>query len=532
MVVRFFRFAKSVFPDFLAALLLVLLYLSVFDPKIDINGDNAAYYSLGKALAQGEGYRQISEPGAPHDNHFPPGYPFLLSLLIPISDHLSFLKAVNGLFFLGSLVVLRSILRRLDWSPMLAGGTALLLGVNAHLLRSSVILMSEIPFLFFTLLSVWLLIGPERETPLTPFRLGGLVAAIAATVYLKTIGIALLFGVLFHLVWEKRWKEGTIIGAGVGALLLPWQLRGAALGGSSYFKQLLMVNPYREELGSVGVSDLWNRFWENFFRYLHSEIPGGLLPVLKTTYTGQRWEWVVGILFVGLLVLGWIKLSRGKSLIGGILVGSFAILLLWPAQWTGVRFLLGVLPFLTALAVRGVTTLIPIGSPKVEGWPVVAALLLATTLTPLREQAKAPYSPAWTHYIAVAEWVKKNTPDSAVVIARKPTLFWYWSGRKSLNYRMTLDGDALIAHIDSVGGTHVVLEQLGYASTGRNLYPAMVAHSERFRQILSTNPPYTALFEILPPPSPISSDPALPTDSESPVVPDGQISDAPPPEQR
>ena len=43
--------------------------------------DDAIYTLLAKALATGEGYRMINLPGAPHATHYPPGYPFMLSLL-------------------------------------------------------------------------------------------------------------------------------------------------------------------------------------------------------------------------------------------------------------------------------------------------------------------------------------------------------------------------------------------------------------------------------------------------------------------
>ena len=53
-------------------------YSRIYDPKIDLGGDNIVYYSLGRALSQGEGYTNtITLDKTPH-THFPPGYPFFI----------------------------------------------------------------------------------------------------------------------------------------------------------------------------------------------------------------------------------------------------------------------------------------------------------------------------------------------------------------------------------------------------------------------------------------------------------------------
>jgi len=54
-------------------------YTYIFDKKLDLNGDNANYYMLGKALASGEGYVNTNSIQKTPNNHFPPGYPALSS---------------------------------------------------------------------------------------------------------------------------------------------------------------------------------------------------------------------------------------------------------------------------------------------------------------------------------------------------------------------------------------------------------------------------------------------------------------------
>ena len=60
----------------------LFIYQYIFDPKIDLNGDNASYYILGKALNAGEGFVNINSIHKTPNNHFPPGYPAIISLIM------------------------------------------------------------------------------------------------------------------------------------------------------------------------------------------------------------------------------------------------------------------------------------------------------------------------------------------------------------------------------------------------------------------------------------------------------------------
>ena len=59
------------------------VYDNVFDEKINLGGDNAAYYILGNAIASGEGYTDIQNKEKLSHNHFPVGYLFHLGGLHP-----------------------------------------------------------------------------------------------------------------------------------------------------------------------------------------------------------------------------------------------------------------------------------------------------------------------------------------------------------------------------------------------------------------------------------------------------------------
>ena len=476
-----------------------------FDPKVDLNGDNVAYLSLSRGILSGEGFCQTSDPACPPEKHFPPGYPLLLAAASLVSGDLLFLKALNGALLVACAFLLRALCLRLGLPPLLSLAAAFAVPANAHLLRSSTILMSEIPFLFWSLLLLWLAAAPASGRPFwkSP-RFWAAAVVSAAAVYTRTAGVALPFGVVLALLAAKRRKEAAAFALANAALLLPWQIRNAGLAGESYASQLLAVNPYRPELGQAGAAELAARFGRNVARYLGEEIPSALAPAFHPDGPGAG-GWILGILLVALAGRGLWKLPKGRALLGGVLLGSFGVMFLWPEVWGGVRFMLGTVPLLTVLALWGAQDLVSKKAKLPPAWAFAVPVLLLFGLGGVRTMARADYPAPWQRYKALAEWCSRNTPDTALVVARKPTLFWLWSSRRSVNYKLTTDADALIADLDSVGADYVVVEQLGYASTARNLVPAMQANPGRFAPVVAAQNPFTALYRFLPEPPPARS---------------------------
>ena len=82
-------------------------YDRVFDKKVHLGGDNAGYYIYGKSIAKGEGYRAIHTKDKVKANHFPPGYPALIAVVMKtFSGKIETIKSANGFFLLAALFAL------------------------------------------------------------------------------------------------------------------------------------------------------------------------------------------------------------------------------------------------------------------------------------------------------------------------------------------------------------------------------------------------------------------------------------------
>ncbi len=131
------------------------IYSSIFDKKLDLNGDNAHYYILGKALATGEGYVNINTIQKQPNNHFPPGYPIIISGIIKVfGDSIISIKIANGVLLLFTLIALYFLVKQISKRESTAIIVLVLVLLNSHLLRYSTIMMTEISFLFFSTITI------------------------------------------------------------------------------------------------------------------------------------------------------------------------------------------------------------------------------------------------------------------------------------------------------------------------------------------------------------------------------------------
>jgi hypothetical protein len=71
-----------------------------------------------------------------------------------------------------------------------------------------------------------------------------------------------------------------------------------------------------------------------------------------------------------------------------------------------------------------------------------------------------------------------------------------YSNRWVAGFRNTLDKEELIGLLKERGVTHVVLDQLGYASTSRYLYPAIKRYPAKFKAIHQLKKPDTYIMKF------------------------------------
>jgi len=474
----------------LMAVAFVPTYNHIFDKKAALLGDNAAYYIFGKAIANGDGYVNANIISMPQASQFPPGYPaFMASVMKVFNDKVTTLKTANGFLLFLSMVILFFFFRNISKNIHLSFILSAALMFNMHLLQYSSMMMSEIPFLFISSLSLWLLtlVKFEKKPWTDPWFILMILAA-AGSYYVRGQGLAVFAGIFLFLLIDKKWIHLALTTIGYFLLLLPWQIRSAGLSESAYSKALKLKNYYNPDEGLMQMSDWIHRFFVNLERYMTHEIPSAMFGY-QADYQATG-TWAAGIFIAIIVVFGFIKLKKYRWAVGGYILATFGILFLWPEIWNGIRFVLALVPLLIFLFYYGIYSGIVYLVIKAKSknmkfvyntlpfFFIIAAFFYVGKLDVLHKQAKKQQDPLFRNYFALAQWTKKNLPDTAVIICRKPNLFYLKSQHFVNGFSKLSDMDKFMESLDTKKTTHIVVYSDGI--TQRYFIPVYQRYPEKF----------------------------------------------------
>lgn len=499
--------------------LLTCLCIGMFaytvNPKLDLNGDNAIYIRLARALADGQGYSFTSTNGqCSPTGIFPPGYSAVLSVLIRLGlDSLMAFKALNGLFLLLSVLGLFLITRRVTGQTYLAFSIAALTMFSGSLLTFTGMAMSEMTYMTATVLAMWMLhmySNTNREGTMSFYRSPYFYLSIvfaACAYYTRTIGVSILFAVVMFYLFRKEWWASLSAVAGCVLCLLPWSIRNASHGiGERYLVSMMMVNERRPEEGSMSIGGLIERVWNNLCEIVVQGFKALLFPFGEWATTGF-WAWFFGLLVVAVVIYGIWNMGKMRWAMLAFLLGNMGMWGLWHGG-NGLRYVTPFIPFLFVFFFVGVWAAVqrfikkrPLTSVKPDSkWGLVFLLLMLPMIKPiqaLHAEVRRPYPMAYTHYFNLAQMMQNSMEKGTMVCCRKPELFLYFAPNMSVtNYVYDLNPDGVIRDLVNKKVDYVVLEQLGYASTARYLYPAIQAHPDLFTQIYVSPSPETYLFKF------------------------------------
>jgi len=483
------------------ALLHLVIGLFLFEPTLFPGGDNAGYLILGDALRHGQGYRDLYLPGAPWHARYPPLLPVLLA----------FLGALGGvglaklaMLILTTLAVWVTAHLGRQWVGEGPGVlAAAMMALNPTLLEYGHYILSEAPFTLLVLLALWAAGRDDR----TGAALA--IAAAAAAFATRTAGMTILAALPLAWLVAGRIRRAAVSGAVMVTTLGLWGLyqRWAAAEDPGYLAQLVLVDPYSPEAGSVGVVGLIVRTATNLWTYVSRVIPQAALGAEGGTTTVLT---VFGIGLASLALAGWAVRAR-RAVLGApeaFVVLYAGLIAVWPSVWTDRRFLLPLLPLLFLLAVSFLSDLdwpirrwAPIAVVAVIGIPSAAWVVARA---PVRLECVASYRtgmpcdpPANASLYQAARWARENTPEGSIIANRKPRLFYWYAHRRGDVYAFSADPATVIADLERMGADYVVVDQIS-ATTLRYLVPAIRENAARFEPVYQGGAPPTTIFRILP----------------------------------
>jgi hypothetical protein len=451
------------------AALIGLFYLATIRPGQDWGDDFAQYIHHARNIASGAPYAEtgyIYNPENPviGPRTYPPGFPLLLAPVVKVFGlDLRPMKILIVICFVGVLLLLPQVFRRDLPAPYLAA-LILVMGLNPYFLDIKDAVISDIPFLLFTLLSLYAFQRaeePDNRRPLSAAVLAGV--ATYASVSTRVLGVVLIPCFLLHdLVRRRRITRMTAVTCGLAVALMGVQY-AVGPGDGSYFDQLSL------SVTTVGgnavaylraLSDIWDNGYTDF---------------------GRK---AVFVITVGLAVYGYRRALR----LGPTAVEIFPWLymmpvIVWPAN-QGTRFLIPLIPFYLyycMLGIRGLNVPVEARRRVIVALGLVVALLYGGKYStmrfgPLADGVATPES------VELFEFVRQATPPEAVFVFSRPRALALFTDRRASAPVVAADPCRLWQYFAEIGADYVITGPPASNEEAAYLESFVSAHPAGFRR--------------------------------------------------
>lgn len=506
------------------------LSLVLFDPKLDCGGDNTVYIALAESILRAnDGYSLSYYPGPPKPYTVAPfGYPLLLAPFFALfGQNLIVFKLLSLCFSLGSLALCYILLKSL-LGPLLGTAITLAVALNLEIISYSHWILSEIPFLFFSLLSSILFLKSEemeKEKPGSWFLLA--IASIAYTAHIRTIGLVFAGGGFLYYALHRKFRKLVLFTLGMTFLLSPWLIRNNLVrrNDPSYMQQLMLKDNYNPEKGIIEATDLVSRIKYNIQVYTTDYAAQMIFGSVEEPVSGSALR-IISSTITLLVIIGLVKnLIFRAGVLELYILFYLAVLSIWPEMWADVRFLIPVIPFLIMYLIDGTSLLVGLVLFKQKRNVIITACIIAllvaltsfgTVLAKipgnlrmieryLRGDCYTGYLENWRNFFDAADWARENTPKSSTFTLRKPELFAFLSKRKSQMYPLTTNKDSILTAVFKTDYVLVNLlrgkNQLTYKhnNDGNYLLKAMEKKLDQFSLVFQKKSPYTYVWKTLRP---------------------------------
>ena len=463
--------------------------------------DFSAYIHHAKNLVEGRPYAQIGYIPNPANliapRSYPPVFPCLLAPVYAwFGLNLTAMKIELILCFLLSLLMIFFVLRELT-DPSSAVAVTALVGFNPYFWEFKDEILSDIPFLFLTYTTIFLILRADR--PSTPSRrrlLDGLLAGVTALLACetRTVGVVLVAAVVVtDLIRFRRPTMRTWLVV-LPVIVFKALTLSAAHGESGYFTQLrTSFNPHlawiNADFYSREIRDLWrNGYTRGPMRAIFLAMNGlaGLgygRRLLRPSQHHPRWE--------GSVAARWGR-DRKTSLCEIFLLLYGVMTFLWPL-YQGIRLFIPLIPLYIFYAAVGLEWVAD-RCRRPSARPAQAVMLALISTSYLARYTTLDYGPiregvGRPETVELLDYLKRESPPEAVVIFAKPRLLALWTDRKASVYHEAPD-EELLGYFDRIGAEYAITAK-GFTEDQARFRPFLERQAGRF-EIAFANAEFTA----------------------------------------
>jgi len=548
--------------DAVVVAIALLLWAARLSGPIDLRWDAGVYYVLGTSLATGQGYRILSEPGSPEVLQYPPLLPAVVALYQRVLGSADpavvapWLRISYAAIFLVYALAVLALARRYLRPWLAVAATALCL-FNTWTVFFSDLLFAELPF---ALVSVaFVLVAADGPLAVRTWVREATSFGLAAVAFLlRTAGIALLAAWVLEAIARRRWRLAFVRALLALLPVVSWQAHVARVQGSheyshpayeyqraayqyynvSYAENVLLIDPFRPELGPLDVRALATRLEKNlpslvmavgeavstrsgFWSRLLFESQRNIMerPLVSNNMSNNIV--LVPIFGLAAIVLAGVAIlvRRRAWLIVFIVIGSIGLVWVaapwsWSAQFT--RYLTPLRPFLVICAALPLSEIDSSLCVRQRRWLTILArisiagvLLLGFTAelytsyqvirsrNASKEALVIPQSGSagyrlffhdrsWQAWEEAASWIGAHARPEAIVATTAPHFLYLRIGRRAVLPPMESDPMRARRLLEAVPVSYVVIDELKFLDISRRYaLPAVKGDPEAWHLVYS-----------------------------------------------
>ena len=478
--------------------------------------DSGIYISMGKSIAAGHGPKYMGYEGF----KYPPGLPLMLALIIlPFGYNFLLMRMLMVAFVVGSIWLAYLIVRDKS-NRWMATGVMCSIAFSFPIVYECTRILSDLPYMFLSLLTIRWVERYARETDQWRSRLGYVtIALMLASYFTRIVGLTLFVGAIAYLTLggtgtpRSRTNLKKAIAVGVILITVPpiWMAQNhlsqnkyppQLRQGLSYEKELVVKATVHPNEPIVQRRDMIKRIKNNtkYYEGLLSNIISG-----KPQRSPTRAHIVTLILLMGYLLC----VTRNRSMMEYYTFFYLLTYILWTAHQEE-RFLVPVIPFLfyylfcllepIMRGIRWFIRRISQGEDQRKVIQTVATLALmgvfiqwnwTTDIRQIKAEGRHPYySGRYAVLMDFVQWLMENTPDDAVVVSSDPAFAQLFfekfaprneTHRKTFDFPWIEDPAQVLAVMDGMGTDYVISVPTGKAK--EYLHPVLKQYPERFEEV-------------------------------------------------
>jgi hypothetical protein len=426
-------------------ILIICLHWLAFNAGFEDVDDNASYMISSKSLVDKGAPYYLYLPDMPVDTEGALGLPIMLIPFYLIWG-LNF-KPMEILIFLtmiGSVAMCYLLFKK-----MVGRSFALIItvifGTHPYIVAFSSIIMTEIPYLFWSLMAILLVLKYESTEKFNIWWMLAAVVAVFMTYLTRAVGIGLVIATVLYLLlrsnmWpylktksfkfikDLKFKKFFFISAALFVVVLLYQLWARSLGGVSQAEALAKMNI--SQLFKQNLNAAWQVFAQNIFA-------GGIIrwEVKQIEPVGLLWI-VVSLVTLAGMVISLLK----RQLVAIYTIFVALVLMIGNTASSPIvlsRYLIIFTPMFVYFLYTGIQW--PLDKLiKKNNWGKVAGIVVLSMIlsssfigngyTIQKSHTGELYNPAYASFMYCAVWAKDNLPKDAIVASRKERIFYIFSG--------------------------------------------------------------------------------------------------------